>query len=517
MTPTLEASSATVLDRETASSEFTPRRASHLPVGESITRGALALLSTQPVTWAGSLLTTIVAPRLLGADALGQFTVAITIATIAGIATNLGISEWLVRRIAQHPATLRQDLGVALEVQMVVAVLGALAIALAAPLGAFPVADQALLYFALLGMLILPVQTVLLSSFRGREMHGHYAWFNAAGMVLGQVAGVLALFAGAGVVVYTAIIGISMIVVTGIGWKLSGLRPIFPPVTRALFAQFREFIQGGFPFWTSTLTLTITTGIDRVLLGAFVPAAEVGWYAAAYRVFSIPVFVPTLIITPLFPALSRSVNQPDTIRRTITKTMRIVLLMMVPLSAGTIVVAPAIPALLGWPSDFTNASPLIAILSAQLPLVAVDMVLGVVLMAIGRQGPWVIVGIIAGVLKIGLDYAAIPLFENLAGNGGVGASIVTLVIEVVMFLGAVVLLPKHLLDPRIAWDAARILIAGMATYFIGAALLPLSLLLCVLGGALAYVVVGVALRVMTWDDARPVWYRLLARTQGRQA
>ncbi len=254
--------------------------------------------------------------------------------------------------------------------------------------------------------------------------------------------------------------------------------------------------------------MTITSGIDRVLLGAFVPAAEVGWYAAAYRVFSIPVFIPTLIITPLFPALSRSANQPETVRRTITKTMRIVLLMMVPLSVGTIVVAPTVPTVLGWPSDFANASPLIAILSAQLPLVAVDMVLGVVLMAIGRQGPWVIVGIVGAALKIGMDYVAIPTFENLAGNGAVGASIVTLVIELVMFLGAVILLPKHLLDPRIAWDAACIAIAGSATFFVGTALLPVSLALSVLGGALTYMAVTVTLRVVSMDDLRPVLGRL---------
>jgi len=508
--------SVTRLDLESRVSHVATPPVGHLPVGESITRGALALLSTQPLTWAGSLLTTIVAPRLLGADALGEFTVAVTIATIAGIATNLGISEYLVRRVAQQPATLRQDLGIALLVQMIATVLGALAIVLIAPLGAFPVTDQWLLCVALLGMLILPGQTVLLSAFRGREMHAHYAWFNAAGMVLGQVGGVLALLAGAGVVAYTAIIGIAMIGVTAIGWKVSGLRPILPRLDRTLVAQFREFILGGFPFWTWTLTLTITSGIDRVLLGAFVPAAEVGWYAAAYRVFSIPVFIPTLIITPLFPALSRSANQPETVRRTITKTMRIVLLMMVPLSVGTIVVAPTVPTVLGWPSDFANASPLIAILSAQLPLVAVDMVLGVVLMAIGRQGPWVIVGIVGAALKIGMDYVAIPTFENLAGNGAVGASIVTLVIELVMFLGALILLPKHLLDPRIAWDAACIAIAGSATFFVGTALLPVSLALSVLGGALTYMAVTVTLRVVAMDDLRPVLGRLFTG-QARRA
>jgi O-antigen/teichoic acid export membrane protein len=186
---------------------------------------------------------------------------------------------------------------------------------------------------------------------------------------------------------------------------------------------------------------------------------------------------------------------------------------MVPLCAGTVVVAPIIPRVLGWPSDFDNASPLIAILSIQLPIVAVDMVLGVVLMAIGRQGAWVTVGIVATALKIAMDYAAIPVFEHIAGNGAIGASVVTLVTEMVMFVGAMVLIPKRLLDPRIGWDAVRILVAGLATYAAGSTLLVVSPVLGVIGGAAAYVLVAMALRVVSMADLRLISNRVLLRLQ----
>src|SRR5437867_2804710 len=68
-------------------------QAHKLPVGESVTRGALAMLSTQPLTWAGTLLTTVALPRLMGAEALGQYTIAYTIATLAGTVLGLGVSE----------------------------------------------------------------------------------------------------------------------------------------------------------------------------------------------------------------------------------------------------------------------------------------------------------------------------------------------------------------------------------------------------------------------------------------
>ncbi len=490
--------------------------AHQLPVGESVKRGAFALLSTQPLTWGASLLTTALAPRLLGAEALGEFTIAVTLITLVATATSLGVSEYLVRRVAQHPATLHHDLGVALLLQTITAVVGALVIGALVPFVAASFIDPRLFYIALAGLLVAPAQSVLLASFRGREMHRQYAWFNAVGTIGGQLVGVLVLVAGGGVLAYAAALSLASIGSAAIGWKVSGIRPSLPSARDgSLLHAFREFTWGGFPFLTWTLTLSITAGIDRVLLGLFVPAAEVGWYAAAYRIFAIPVFIPTLIITPLFPALSRSVHEPETIRRMITKSIKIVLLLMVPLTAGTIVVAPAIPSLLGWPADFENAVPMMALLSLQLPLVAVDMVLGSVLMAIGRQSRWVLVGVLAAGLKIMLNVVAIPAFESQSGSGAIGASFVTLLAEIIMFAGAVVLIPKHLLDRQVVSDALRIGLAGAATVIVGTTLLPHALPLSIVGGAVTYVAVAMALRALTLDDVRALSSPLLKALPGR--
>jgi len=496
-----------------------PRHSSHAPepdpkrgsVGESVTRGAVALLSTQPLTWGASLLTTVVVPRLLGADALGEVTIAMTIGTLAATAASLGISEYLVRRVAQNPRQVQRDAGIALMVQTVVAILTALGIVLVGPRFTSSLVDTRLLDLALITLIFTPAQTVLLSSFRGRELHTQYAWFNAASVVAVAVLGVLVLVVGGSVVGYAAAGGAAIALTTLAGWKLAGLRPTLPPLGGPLIRDSVEFIRGGFPFWTWNLTLSITGGIDRVILGIFVPASEVGWYAAAFRIIGIPLFIPTLIVTPLYPALSRSLTEPDAIRRTITQTLRVVLLLMVPMTAGIIVVAPAIPGLFGWPDDFANAVPLMTVLSLQLPLMAVDMVLGAVLLALGRQGLWVSTGVLSAALKIGLNFLAIPIFETTFGNGAVGASVITISTELVMFAGAIILIPKHFLDVRVAWDALRISIAGGAIVLVGTQLLPIALPLAIIGGAVAYVIVVVAVRAFTPEDLQLILSRLPLR------
>lgn len=475
-------------------------QAQPISVGESVTRGALALLSTQPLTWGVSLLAIIAVPQLLGAEALGQYTIAVSIATLGFTGFNLGLPDYLVRHFAQRPASYRRDVSVALALQTLTTAIGAVLLALVIPLVGVSVGDVRVLYVALIGMIAMPAQSVLLSSFRGREQHGRYAWVNAASVTVATVGGILVLMAGADVLVYATTVASLTIGITVIGWTFSGMRPRPFCVDLSLLNDCREFIRGGLPFLVGNLALSVTGGIDRVLLGLFAPVAEVGWYAAAFRVIAVPIFLPNLIITPLFPALSRSASDPEVIRRTLRQTLRVILLVMVPLNAGIIVVAPAIPALLGWPADFENAIPMMMVLSLQLPIVAVDMVLGVVLMAIGRQGPWVTAQIAAAALKVAFNLLAIPLFESAFGNGATGASIVTIIMELVMFGFAVILIPKQLLELRSAWEALRIVVAGGATVAVGATLLPVAFPLAVLGGAVAYVVVAVVLRVLTMQD-----------------
>jgi O-antigen/teichoic acid export membrane protein len=479
-----------------------PPRA-HASITSSVARGSLALLSTQPLTWGATLLTTALVPQFLGAQGLGELTVLLTVTTLAAIPLSLGIPDYLVRRLAQEPHTMPRIVGTSLVIQMPMAVLGALALLVLGPLFA-PSADPRLLYILLVGVLTAPAQNMLLTVLKGRERHRGYAWFNAAAVVSGQLIGVAALWAGAGLLVYAAIIVLSALVATAIGWILSGVRPTLPPLDRSLLTEVRTFARGGFPFLTSNMVWNVMSGVDRMLLGMFVVGAQVGWYAAANRIYAIPILIPTLVITPLFPALSRSVHDPDAIRSSIGKTLRVMLLLIVPMTAGLIVVAPAIPGILRWPEDFANAVPMMQVLSLQLPIMAVDMVLGVLLMAVGRQMQWVTVGIIAAIMKIVMDLVAIPVFDTHFGNGAIGASYVTLVSEFVMFFGAIVLIPKKLVSSHLLFDALRIGAAGVATVVVGVALLPISLILAILGGATAYTAVVIALRAVTRQDVEPI-------------
>jgi O-antigen/teichoic acid export membrane protein len=482
-------------------------------VGESIVRGALANFSAQPLTWGASFLAAAFVPRMLGSDAFGQLTIAFTITSLATPLLDLGVASYFTRRVAQHPEKIRRDLGVALIVQVAMFGLGALAIVLVTPLVAPSLLDFRILDMAAVVLVVSCVQSMLTSALRGREQHVLFAWLSASIPVVSTVGTVLILFAGGDVLAYTACGMVLTIICVAGSWWISRLRVQWSSLRVGLLDDARAFIRGGFPFLSWNLTMTLYGGIDRLLLAFFVPVSEVGWYAAAFRIIGVPVFVPTLLITPLYPVLSRSAHEPDTLRRAIAQTLRITLLFMVPLSAGLFVVAPLVPSLLGWPADFAGSIPLMMILSTQVPIVGVDMVLGTVIMAIGRERSWVRIGLLAAVVNIGCNLALIPFFEHVSGNGPIGASIVTVLTEIWMFVGSVIVIPRHLLDPKSLGSAARIILASAAAAFAATALLAVSLIAAAVVGAVIYVTLVLVLRAASVDDIEYVKQRLLRRAR----
>src|SRR4051794_3368337 len=80
----------------------------------TVARGALALLSTQPLTWGSSMLLAAFVPRLLGDEALGYFSVLMTLSSLVGTVASLGIPDYLVRLVATRPERAMVHAGSAL-------------------------------------------------------------------------------------------------------------------------------------------------------------------------------------------------------------------------------------------------------------------------------------------------------------------------------------------------------------------------------------------------------------------
>lgn len=461
----------------------------------SIARGAAALLSTQPVTWAATFLTTVFVPRFLGAEGLGQYTVALTLAGIAGMVASLGVPDYLRRRVATHGTEAHADAGAALLALTAISVLVAAAALPIIVLAGDAISDHRVLALALAAMVVVTAQSVVSSFLVGQERHGAYAWLNAAGVVLAAALGIGVLSMGGDVVAF-AVTALGAAVVTFfLSWVVSGLRLS----TGALdVRRWRSLATGGMPFMGWNVALRIRCQIDVVVVAALLGERTAGWLAGAYRVIAVPFFIPNLIAVPLLPALSRCAREEsaEVFRHTLRRSLVTVLALTLPLSALMIALAPSIPTLLGWGPDFDHTVPLVILLALAQPLSAADIVLGTGLFALSRERVWVRVAAAAAVFNPALNLLFVPVFERLTGNGGIGAGIVEGLTELIMFCGALLLLPTRVLDRWMAWFGVRCILASGALGAAYWALRPFGPLVAAAGASLVFLAAGAVLGVV---------------------
>lgn len=459
--------------------------------------GALALLSVQPITWAAGLLTTVFVPRFLDSQDLGQYTVAWTLTSLVGTAVSLGLTTSLTRRVAANPANAGVDATAGLVLILGLAIPVAVGLTAIGPRIGLPIDGEAVLPVALATMVASTVQAVLSSVLIGQERHARFAWLNGLSVACTAVAGVAVLAAGGGLAAFMAVGGVVSAITVVAGWRAAGLgidRSGLSPT------HLLHVAREGLPFLGWSLANRLRGDIEIGLLAALTTQQVIGWWGAATRVIGIPIFIPSLITTPLLPTLSRSSESRPVFEQTLRRSLVLVLLLTVPASAMILALAPAIPGLLGWRAEFEGSVPLMMMLSMQMPLVAVGMILGAGLIARCDERRWLVVNGLTTLLSGGGALLAISAFDAWFQNGALGAAVVRVLCELVMVAGGLILLPRGTIDWPTASGIARTTFAGACLVATATWLLPTSIILAAAGGVVTYIAVLLALGVVRLAD-----------------
>jgi O-antigen/teichoic acid export membrane protein len=465
----------------------------------AVLHGVLAILATQPITWAASLLATVFVPRYLTDRELGQYAVAVTIAGLAGTLVALGIPTSLVRAVANRPWDAKREGTAALALVVGLSSVTAIGVALVWSWWELPGSEGGILPVVLLGMVVSNGLQIAFSILVGLEQHARFAWMNAASSAISQAASVGALVAGASLVEYVAVGVVVQVVVALLAWRLANLGLEWAGLQRA---RLRRIAVEGLPFLGSLMMGRLRGDIEIALLAFLLTEQVVGWWSAASRIVSAPIFIPILVAIPLLPALSQSAGDRPLFERTLRRSLLMVVLVTVPLGAMIGAVAPAIPGRLGWAASFEGAVPVIVMLSASMPLIAIGIVLGTAMIALGLERQLLAVNIAATVVSA----AAIPvLIWALGGwtdSGVLGAGIARLLTESVMIVGAACFLPRGLLD----WDTLRVLggtvLSAACLVAVTRTLLPISPELAGIAGGLAFSLCALLLGAVQVRDLR---------------
>jgi len=383
-----------------------------------MSRALIRALSSQ---WAATLYAAAVSVgltfalgRVLGPAVFGQYTYILTLASLFAILQDGGFSTLLFRETARAALTVVPGRPSLLSLAMGhLAATTAIGLCLV-PL--FPGSDQLSLGAAVLYYALFTASTLVSAHLKG---HNNFAaealWRAVTRTTTALAAGLALLYPSPGP---TAVF-LGLLVGQAVAFFTPFARPLLvkPRLTasRAVYAPCAAFL-------CISAATTIYFRCDIVLLRQLTPdPAEVGNYAAAYRLIEGVIMLATPMAHIFFRRLRVTLDDPAAFKRSFILMLGVMVALSAAATFGGLLLGPFILTL-AFGDKYAAAVPLLSWLLASLPFILPNYVLTQALVALGRERYYAGVTIAAAFLNIGLNLLLIP---HMAGKGAALATIAT--------------------------------------------------------------------------------------------
>jgi O-antigen/teichoic acid export membrane protein len=482
-----------------------------VPGARHFVRTVIKFGVAQPLTWASSAALAILLPHFLGASNLGKLGFAFGLTLITGQLANLGVSVYLTKEVARAPERAGTLAASALAMRIPLSAGAALVAVAIVSVGSHGDLTRTVVLVLSVAILLDAVRAVVQGTLQGLHRMTTLAAFPAITGAVYAIGAAFALTRGAGVVA---------VAVAYIAGQTAGLAVSAVSLWRALphlpgptWRICRMLLIGGLPFFVWQAALAVYGQVDSVILSYLTNDAVVGWYVAAYRIVTLPIFVPTVLMTVAFPALSAAVRDPERFNAITRRAIQVVLLTTTPMALGIMLLPDRIVHALHWSDTFQHSILPIVLLAPSFPLVAVDMMIGTALTARDRQKQWALTGVAAAVLNPTLNLILIPYTQTHYGNGAIGASIVTTVTELFMMVVGLILMPRGVLVRETAAWTVRCLGACLVMAILVVLLRGATIFFPVVIGALAYVAASVSFGTLSLSDVRGALRHVVSRAE----
>jgi len=305
--------------------------------------------------------------RKAGASEFGVFSFAISFGGIAVTLGQFGQEVVLIREVARDRRRLERYYSDVLSSKLLLSVpvlLGALAVA-----GLAGMQEHTLLVVALMGFGFVfdYVIGVPFAVFQAYERVGLIPIVLVTQRWITTALAAVALFSGRGVVAVAAIYCTGSLLAALFAGQLmfrKVARPRLHVHVRGALSVTREAV----PIGLGLVAYVVLSRVDMTMLEMYKSSAEVGQYAAAYRLLETTAFVTWSVNTAVLPTMSRlSPTSEPTVGFVYARALKLVLAITVPLAAGAAVLAGPIIALL-YGAEYHRAAEALLILAPTITL-----------------------------------------------------------------------------------------------------------------------------------------------------
>lgn len=458
---------------------------------QRVARNVVGTLATQLLSWALTFAVTLYLPRYAGAGGLGKLAFAAALASLLGTLVPLGTSTVLIREIARDRSRLGELLPAALLLRVPLGLLmTGLTIGVAFGLHAwdpvhYPVLTRTLIVLAALGIGLAAINDALASALQGQEKLGRQniaallEKFLSSALLIALIFLHAPLWSLAAVGLFT---GAAVLLVNGTAfWSVrETLR--WPQA-----ATLRHLVLAGMPFFALVVFRAVYNQADVPILAFWTNDQTVGWYNIAIRLLGSTLFIPVALATALLPSLTRlQAETPAMFPAALRRAMMLALLCAMPIAVPMILLPRRILLdFLHYPAAFAPAAPILSIYGVGVILWYLSQITGTGLIVLDRHREMCRISLVALALTVGGCLALIPLADRVWHNGGIGAAIVDVAVEVYMNVAFLLALPRGTLDRRSRQLFSRAL----------AAALPMAGLMAALHGSYQWAGLGLGLVV----------------------
>ncbi len=407
-----------------------------------ILKNTAVLFVGQFATWALTIIYTIYVPKRVGPYGWGELAIAGAWTTVGSTIVALGMGTLMVRDMARDRRKAPDMIGVALATRMLL-VLPCLLI-IAGLAWSYPFHTQVVIYILSLGMAFQLLTGPFQAGFQAIEQMKYNSFSDVISKAIVALISVGLVLAGRGIILISlvsALASLIVLVLNIIWWRQSG----GDIHLRFDYKLARYLVVGGLPFWATGIFLTIYLYIDSIMLSYMTNEKVVGWYSAPTKLFSTLLFIPVILSTAMFPALSRTFKKaPREMVQMARRSFNLLTCFSLPVAVGGMLLARPLILLL-YGSEYIPSIPIMVVLAATLVPTYLNILVNQFLVAADRQIAWTKVMAVACVVNPAINLVLISFYQRTHGNGAFGAALALLTTEALMTIAGIALLPRGVL------------------------------------------------------------------------
>ena len=466
-----------------------------MSAAQTIAKNTFFLFVMRAIGFVASFVLVLRIGRVLGSEGLGVYSLAVTFLQIFVLVPNFGLDTLAIRDIARDRKRAGPYVAnilvakLALSLPAFLLLVGSV-LALRYP----PEIQQAILLLAF-ALFFDPLAEAAAAVYQGFERMELMTLVSGTSKLVVTGLNLYLLETGSPVIHLLGVIVAGSIAVVPAHAFL--LRRLLPDLKlRASVDRIKVLLREAYPLFLTNIVGLLYFRTDVVMISKLRDESEVGIYSAAYSILRTLTMIPGVIVTAMYPVLSRAYGPdaegPD-LRRLCDTAFKYQLVLGIPMTVGLAAISHETIDLL-YGSEFVVSGGVLGILIWSLVFFFTNTLLGYMLFTANRQKHFLGIKILNLVLNVGLNAALIPRY------GAYGAAAATVATLAVSFLLHLRLVSRFLYPVNFARIAFRPLLAAAAMYLALERIGGLPLGFRILIGAAVFALSVLLLGFLTKDD-----------------